>query len=341
MLKKLLPHGLAVMLILAVVLAGCGGGKSSRTPSADLRIYVGGHYYNSVTKDYTACYWDADGRHDLDNKGRVVWLSFYNNQLYVVGCYNSGAKTVPCYWNNTGRHDLVKSGSVSDNVDVYCGFVYNGQVYAGGYYYDGTNYIPCYWDSTGQHNLPVEEDGEVYSIFVNSDGVYAGGRTKGVTNWTTCYWDNDGIQQDSFDSESSLAKVTQIVVDNNRIYMSGENSTGACYWVIDGGTVKTYPLGGEKANSIFVSNNQVYVGGCHSDSPCYWDDAGRHSLDNPDNDYAYVNSIFVYNNKVYAAGHYVVAGGEYYACYWDGTGRKHNLDVGDSDDSCANCILAR
>lgn len=32
MLKKLIPHSLAVLLILAVVLSGCGGGKSSLAP---------------------------------------------------------------------------------------------------------------------------------------------------------------------------------------------------------------------------------------------------------------------------------------------------------------------
>lgn len=44
MLKKLIPHSLAVFLILAVVLSGCGGGNGDGTPT----IYVGMPYQGGI-----------------------------------------------------------------------------------------------------------------------------------------------------------------------------------------------------------------------------------------------------------------------------------------------------
>ena len=341
MLKKPLFYSLAAILILALILSGCGGGKSSWASLDNPAVYAGGYYVNTDGVD-TACYWDAGGRHDLgdgSSNSEVLWLSFYNDHRYAVGYYynvNEG-KMVPCYWIDGVRQPFVDPAEVGNNAYAACGFVYNGQVYAGGWYNDGTNYTPCYWDEGGRHDLSKGQAGEVHSIFVDGSGVYAAGRN---ASGQACYWDNQGDRRDVSGISGSLA--TQIVVDANRVYLSGYNGSGARYWVSDGGPVTEHSLNGVEAYSIFVRNNRVYVGGFYSDGgkeiACYWDNNGvRYSLANPDSDYAYVNSIFVYNNKVYAAGDYDNAT-EYRACYWDDMGRRHDVDVGASS---ANCILAR
>lgn len=351
MLKKLLSPSLAALLILAVVLSGCGGGKSSRTPTADPVIYVGGWCVDAGEVDgvYTACYWVDGVRRDLDGDD-LVYLSFYNNQLYAVGTYNvDKKKKVPRYWINGVRNDMADADKISDHTIVSCGFVYNGEVYAGGFYYDGSNHIPCYWDSScAQHNLP-SDIGFVDSIFVDDSGVYAAGRHTTSTSYQTiCYWDEKG-RHDVSKLDGSI--VTQIVVDNNNVYLSGKNSGGACYWICkDGSLEMTKQLDGDpdaRATSIFVGNNQIYAGGYYNDGgkhiPCYWDGAGtRHNLANPGSDSAEVYSIFVYNGKVYAAGSYYNDGGEVsYACYWDDMGRRHGLDYSGNVGSYAKCILVR
>lgn len=356
MLKKFIPHGLAALLISAVVLSGCGGGKSSRTSSAGPTVYVGGYYTN---KDgiKTVCYWDATGkRYDLDlGDGDVdpnwLCLSFSNNELQLAGCFYSYGGAKIGYFDSTGRfnyqYDLDLTGT--NSFSMKCGFVYNGQVYTGGCYVPtgSGNWLPCYWDKDGRHALS-EDDGNVGSVFVDGSGVYAAGRREvsdGV--WRACYWKKiDGEPLQVYDISTGV-EVSQIVVDNdNTVYMSGKNLSGPCYWVRkSGGSLDEKQLDGAWASSIFVSNSQVYVGGYYYDSgnctPCYWDgDGNRHKLANPDSDSALVNSIFVYNNKVYAAGGYADAEGEY-ACYWDDTGKRHRLDVGDSKESDAKRILVR
>lgn len=338
MLKKLIPHGLAVLLILAVILSGCGGGKSSRTTLNNPAVYVGGYYYDSETGVYTACYWDADGNmHNLgdgSSRSEVLWLSFYNNRLYVVGLYYKEGEEVPCYWLDGVRYDLGDPG-----YKVLCGFVYNGQVYAGGCFYSNSNLLPCYWKSGQRNVLSQDIAGYVSSIFVDGSGVYAAGRYNDII----CYWDNKGGRYDFSSYPTGL--VTQVLVDNNCVYISGvtNNDSEAYYWVRESdGTVSANKLDGTGASSIFVSNNQVYIGGWYKDGgneiACYWDNIGvRHRLANPDSDHAYVSKIYLYNNKVYATGYYKDSGGKYRACYWDDAG-KHNLEDG-GKESATKCIL--
>ena len=343
--KKILPLSLMVILFLALALTGCGpsggGRKGSGTtpPTLSYEVYVGGYYINDDGTSI-ACYWDPDGtKYDLgdgSSDSKVLWLSFYNDELYAVGYYEYGNKQVPCYWINTNTvpQELVNPDDLDNNAEVLCGYIYNGQVYAGGHYFEGANLIPCYWDQTKQYDLDTS-GGSVTSIFVNVDGVYV---AVSGSLWARC-WLNNETEIDNFDGD-----VAHILVDNSRIYMGGSlgHNQEAFYRVKakTGGDPNDQPLEGDKpakALSLFVQGNQVYAGGYYSHETlgksiaCYWDGDEKHDLES-DGDKSEAKSIFVYGNQVYTAG---FVGKN--ACYWIGT-KRYKLD---NEESGATCILVR
>jgi len=275
----------------------------------------------------------------------VVWLSFYNNELYAIGSYydRTAGKTVPCYWKNNTKENLDDINSVPGYVNVHCGFVYNDQVYAGGSYLVGSQRIPCYWDQNGRHDLaiPEGESAEVTTLFVNSDGVYAGGF---LYPWTACYWDEKGELH-----QLNGKDVKEMKIVNGCIYLGGANESGACYWVIDGEQERIVQLEGidTEVYSIFVQDDKVYAGGRFNISytfprkftACYWDEDGKQHYFQSEHDESIAEAIFVYDNQVYAAGWFGDVYG-YSACYWDSAGR-YELDDNGSDLSYGKCIFVR
>ncbi len=362
MLKKLLPFGLTVILLSALIFSGCrrssvGGGSGNGGGGIIPEVYVSGGYIDNDGAEIT-CYWDSSGkRYDADQYFEHNWqcLSFYGNELYVAGYYYSSGTIKISYLDATGKcNDQYDLDMAFYGDNMYCGFVYNGQIYTGGQYAPENGvWLPCYWDKDGRHALSEDKTGRVRSIFVNDSGVHAAGKLDEADGESKIfYWQKpNGEPLQVY--EIGTGSVTQLVVDNNNdVYISGRNSDGtACYWVWDSDQKEAteHPLDGVWANSIFVSNNQVYIGGVFEDSekelPCYWESNGnRHSFNIPANAGGYVNSIFVYNNKVYAAGGYGFAEGESeesYACYWDGKGIRHDLNVDGSKASWAGCIWVR
>ena len=262
------------------------------------------------------------------NDGEDVFVS--DNNVYVVGstCEGTSLTDVPTLWINDepqsigrmgnfnkatsvfvdgsdvyvtvnereqGRSFLWKNGTVQElgTKDANSVFVANGNVYVAGKEHD----CPVLWIN-GELTYLSTQGGAANSVYVSGNDVYVAGYMGDYFSGTVVVWIN-GVENQL----GSRGSANCVVVDNEHIYVAGEEHGNAALWV-DG---ECQILSNEKstAYSVAVSDGDVYVtgiGGFPDGSPKYgvWKNGIRQYVSDDMRDQ--ILSVKINNGNVYLSG---------------------------------------
>lgn len=211
-------------------------------------------------------------------------ISVSGADVYVGGYDRGGSiKGIPCYWKNGVEVQLpIPAG----NTGTVTSMVVNGSdVYAAGYY--RTN------DANHTNRAAIWKNGVLTTLAFNKESSASTGIALDGTDVYVCgyssingvicaiYWKNNVWHP--FAGTATPSYASAIAVDaNHNYYISGTNSSGACYWK-DGNAVtltgNSYTHNNNPnfiANNIATANGFAYVGGaslcvpCNDDVSTYW-----------------------------------------------------------------------
>ena len=182
-------------------------GPSSRVTGisvSDSTVYCSGYYAVDATTT-AACYWKGttrytlklhDGTTDATN-AKAYGIVYTNGDVYTVGHYMEGAKSVPCFWRNTKAYLLPGSSTTVTAVDANA-IALSGSgsyLFFAGYLNDGTRNVPCYWDVAISSDTPSNpqslgdgtHDAKACALFTSGNDLWIGGNyTNSVS--IPCYW---------------------------------------------------------------------------------------------------------------------------------------------------------
>jgi hypothetical protein len=176
-----------------------------------------------------------------------------------------------------------------------------------GTYIDGIDEKPCYW----VNGTKREYGNATY------EKVYGKGPNTATEDGVTYQLSRDAYS--AFGQSVKLSGSTSgIAVENNKVYVSGDNDNKPCYWV--DGVIKYLPVpSNTKGNTIgiFVQNGNIAVMGYYysvynKNTYCYWINGVIKELPSESSD---VTGIVLLNGKVYVTGMYKPSMIER-GCYW-------------------------
>ncbi|MBN2281225.1 MAG: hypothetical protein JXQ65_11640 [Candidatus Marinimicrobia bacterium] len=142
----------------------------------------------------------------------------------------------------------------TDEKDIRC------QVDNEDFYYTVNNYISDgakYWKNGEEVILSENPQAQALSIFVKDNNVYNCGKDMDSLKSFTqaCYWINDT----RYFLSDTFSAAYDICVNNDDIYVCGEEDSKACYWVND----EKYRIGEQFSKAKFIEVNEygVFIGG--------------------------------------------------------------------------------
>ena len=176
-------------------------------------------------------------------------------------------------------------------------------------------------DGDGICNAYIISGGTVYIVgeSYNSEG-----------SLTACYW-VDGVRVELPGGDW----VTDIVVSNGNVYVSGTGGANACYWINE--TRYDLPGNGGEGEAIAVDGNDVYVAGWYNNGSCYWKNGERIDLTTNAESQAFAVGIRS-NGDVYVAGYYMNNHHYYIPCFWKNGNERHSLPIPSGGDGEVNDI---
>ena len=147
---------------------------------------------------------------------------------------------------------------------------------------------------------------------------------------TACYW-VDGVRVELPGGDW----VTDIVVSNGNVYVSGTGGANACYWINE--TRYDLPGNGGEGEAIAVDGNDVYVAGWYNNGSCYWKNGERIDLTTNAESQAFAVGIRS-NGDVYVGGYYMNNHHYYIPCFWKNGNERHSLPIPSGGDGEVNDI---
>ena len=174
-------------------------------------------------------------------------------------------------------------------------------------------------------------DGICNSYIISGQTVYIVGESyNSEGSLTACYW-VDGVRVELPGGDW----VTDIVVSNGNVYVSGTGGANACYWINE--TRYDLPGNGGEGEAIAVDGNDVYVAGWYNNGSCYWKNGERIDLTTNAESQAFAVGIRS-NGDVYVGGYYMNNHHYYIPCFWKNGNERHSLPIPSGGDGEVNDI---
>ena len=168
-------------------------------------------------------------------------------------------------------------------------------------------------------------DGICNSYIISGQTVYIVGESyNSEGSLTACYW-VDGVRVELPGGDW----VTDIVVSNGNVYVSGTGGANACYWINE--TRYDLPGNGGEGEAIAVDGNDVYVAGWYNNGSCYWKNGERIDLTTNAESQAFAIGLR-YNGDVYVGGYYMNNNHYYIPCFWKNGNNRTNLPIPSGGD---------
>ena len=258
----------------------------------------------------TPVYWINDIKYVLPYDGDYAianCITFYKNNIYIVGTEYTGIIQNPVFWLNGTRNELP--------YDVYRGGGANAiatddnNIYIVGHVQTTPNYFPVIWINGKLYGLIDSNVGIANDIIIDSKIIY-------ITGWdrnNAVYWIDDGKNENMeiLPDIGDNAFANSIIKNNNNIYIVGSNRDKGNSFPILWENSKRIPLNilGSYgvAHDISINNNDIHIVGYDKSFisdfkiPIHWINGIRNTLPITETD-GEASSIFISDNNVYIGG---------------------------------------
>lgn len=306
--KRLFPFSLTAVLILTIVLSGCGRKTETKEdvyPETKEDVYVAGFVPSEFNEfNNIAAYWKngtlvklTDG---TESSAVATAITVAGSHVYVAGnevvSGDTGSLSYVKYWVDGESETLATNGNASSI------FVISGDVYVAG----GKDKYAMYW----KNGTPVPltdgtQDAYAHSITVYGGKVYVTGYEYHEAEKIAKYWVDDGEQVIGYeltDGAQNAEAYALAISSDDSIHVVGNEYMVAMHWINGDPVPLTDGTKNARAKSIYAAGSDIYIAGYDWDSAKYWKNGSGVELTDGEYD-AEAWSILVYQGNTYVTGH--------------------------------------